>query len=207
MYVMIHLSKLLIIFTDTSPKNTPTNTPTIYTLPTNTSPVGAIIGGTIGGSILLCILFTAMLLCICCCMSAGKKSSYNQNIGLASTAVHRPQTADARLVAETKFTQQQVPPPAYPAAGYIQQPLPPPGPPLGPPPAYPATEYVLVDNPAPYFPQQPFLMPHPTAQMGYPPVGYPVQDYGYPAPVGYPVQSYGYPQMEAQPNTDEHEYY
>ena len=176
-------SNLLITFTDTLPTNT---------LP---SPVGAIVGGTIGGSILLCILLIALPLCICCCMSAGKRSSYNQNIGLASTAVHHSQTADARLVAETKFTQQQVPPPAYPAAGYIQQPLLPPGPPLGPPPAYPATEYELVDNPAPYLPQQP-LMVHPTAQMGYPPVGYPVQGYVYPAPVGYPVQSYGYPQME-----------
>ena len=139
-------------------------------------------------------------------MSASKRSSYNQSIGLASTAVHHPQTADA-LVTETKFTQQQIPPPsfgytsAYPAAGYIQQrPLPPPGPPLGPPPAYPATEYELVDNPAPYLPQQPYLIVHPTTQMGYPPVGYPVQGYGYPAPVGYPVQSYGYPHMD--PSTD-----
>ena len=179
-------SNLLIIFTDT--------------LPTNTSPVGAIVGGTIGGSILLCILFTAIPLCICCCMSARKRSSYNQSIGLASTAIHHPQTTDA-LVAETKFTQQQVPPPAYPEARYIQQPLlpPVPGPPLGPPPAYPATEYELVDNPASYLPQQP-LMLHPTAQMGYPPVGYPVQGYGYPAPVGYPVQSYGYPQMKGPSN-------
>ena len=174
MYVMIYFSNLLIIFTDTSP-------------------VGAIVGGTIGGIILLCILFTAIPLCISYCMSAGKKSSYNQSIGLASTVVHPPQTADARLVAETKFTQQQVPPPsefgytsAYPATGYIQQPLPPPtaiDQPLGPPPAYPATEYELVAQ-------------QPSAQMGYPPVGYPVQCYGYPAPVGYPVQSYEYPQME-----------
>ena len=176
MYVMIYFSNLLIIFTDTSP-------------------VGAIIGGTFGGSILLCILLTVIpLLCICCCISPGKKSSYNQSIGLASTAVHPPgQTADARLVAETKFTQQQVPPPAYPAAGYgyIQQPLPPPptaiDQPLGPPPAYPATEYELVDNPAPYLPQQP-LMLQPTTQIGYPPVGY------------YPVQGYGYPKMEDTSN-------
>ena len=158
---MIYFSNLLIIFIDTSP-------------------VGAIVGGTIGGIIFL--LFIAIPLCICCCMSAGKKSSYNQSIGLASTAVHHPQTADARLVADTKFTQQQVTPPsfgytsAYPAAG---QPLPPPtaidhDQPciLGPPPAYPATEYELVDNPA---------------QMGYP-------------PVGYPVQSYEYPQMEGTSN-------
>ena len=126
MYVMIYFSNLLIKFF------------------TDTSPVGAIIGGTIGGSILLCILFTAIPLCICYCMNAGKKSSHNQNIRLPSTAVHPPQTADARLVADTKFTQQQVPAPAYPAAGYIQQPLPPQGPSLGPPPAYPATEYELV---------------------------------------------------------------
>ena len=168
--VTIYFSNLLISFTDTSP-------------------VGAVVG-IIGGIILLFILFIAILLCICCCISAGKRSSYNQSIGLASTAaVHPPQTADARLVADTKFTQ-QVPPPsfeyipdnisAYPEAHYIQQPLLPPGPLLGPPPAYPATEYELVDNPAPYLPQQPSLMLQPTAQMEYPPVGYPVQSYGYP---------------------------
>ena len=166
---MIYFSNLLISFTDTSP-------------------VGAVVG-IIGGIILLFILFIAILLCIYCCVSAGKRSSYNQSIGLASTAVHPPQTADAGLVAETKFTQQQVPPPsfgyipdnisAYSEARYIQQPLLPPGPPLGPPPTYPATEYELVDNPAPYLPQQP-LMVQPTAQMEYPPVGYPVQGYGYP---------------------------
>ena len=153
--------------------------------------MGAIVGGVIGGSILICILFIAIPLCICCCKSAGKTSSHNQGIGLATTAVHPPHTA-AALVAETKLvsTQQQVPPPsfidntnvtlAYPATGYVQQPLPPPS---DPPPAYPATGYALFEN----VPQQPQQI-YPTEQMGYPPVGYPVQGYGYLPPVGYPVQ-------------------
>ena len=166
--------------------------------------MGAIAGGIIGGIILL--LFIAIPLCICCCMYVVKKSSYNKSIGLASTQTQTDALgAETNLVSDGYISENTNITSAYPAAGYIQQPLPAIDQPLGPPPTYPATGYVLVDNPAPYLPQQP-LMVHPTAQMGYPPVGYPVQGYGYPAPVGYPVQSYGYPQVEGPSTDNESEY-